>query len=480
MSIKRNTLYNVAAVVIPLAVTIVTFPVLLRNMGEARYGVLALLLAIWSYSQIFDFGLARATTNLIAQAAHDPGPARRNAILWTSLTVSGAIGGGVGLLVFVGGTFWLQSASGADKAFHEETIKALPFIAFAIPLIFIGAVFDGALAAREKFLTTAVIRIASTVVSLTSVVIATVAFNPELETVVLVSVTVSALTVAASGLVAARTIGAGGYCFDRAIMRSLVRYGGWVMLAGMIAPLLTTIDQFIIGAMLGPAAVTIYVIPNSLAGRMFGLTTSFNQAIFPRLSRASSEDAHHLSRRAARASCVVMTGLCGVAILLARDFLKLWLGQGIADKSGLIAEILFAGIWINSLAFVPYTTMLGRGRPSLVAKLFAVQALPYALGLWLLIAIFGVRGAALASLTRMAICSTIFCRAEPSGAVSSGILMVCGLLMGAAFGLAEILQPDLPLALALGAILGSAIFLWGAQIEPSLRMISSRRFGLSI
>jgi hypothetical protein len=159
---------------------------------------------------------------------------------------------------------------------------------------------------------------------------------------------------------------------------------------------------------------------------------------------------------------------------LVHEFLKLWLGPDIADKSGLIAEMAFAGIWINSLAFIPYTMMFSQGRPSLVAKLFAVQALPYALGLWSLIAILGVPGAALASLMRMAICSAMFCRAEPNGSASSGILTIGGLFVAVAFGLAEILRPGLPAAIALGSILSVAIFLWGVRNEPALRIISGR------
>ena len=434
MSIKRNTTYNIVGLVIPLAVTIFTFPILLRNMGQARFGVLALFWAIWSYSQIFDFGMARATTNLIAKEAHAADPLRPNAILWTSFTISGVIGVVGALLVFGGGTFWLHTWGSPDIAFHEEVVDALPFIALAIPLIFIGSVFNGALAAREKFLTTAVIRIGSSAINQISAVIATMVVNPELETVVMVSVTVSALAIIVSGLAATRVIGAGGYRFDRTIMGSLTGYGGWVMLANMIAPLLTTIDQFIIGAMLGPAAVTTYVIPSSLATRVFGLATSFNTALFPRLSRVEREDADRLAQRAAQASCIVMTGVCGVAIILAHDFLKLWLGPDIANKSGLIAEMAFAGIWINSLAYIPYTTMFSRGRPELVAKLFAVQAVPYALGLWSLIAFLGVPGAALASLMRMAICSAMFCRAEPNGSASSGILTIGGLFVAIAFG----------------------------------------------
>jgi type IV secretory pathway TrbD component len=63
--------------------------------------------------------------------------------------------------------------------------------------------------------------------------------------------------------------------------------------------------------------------------------------------------------------------------------------------------------------------------------------------------------------------------------VSFGIVTISGLFVAVAFGLAEVLKPGLPVSAALCAILGLAIFLWGARIEPALRIVSFRQLGLS-
>lgn len=65
-----------------------------------------------------------------------------------------------------------------------------------------------------------------------------------------------------------------------------------------------------------------------------------------------------------------------------------------------LGEILLLGVWINSLGWVPAVMLQGQGRPAVVAKLHALELLPYVAILWVAVSLGGLPGAAWAWVLR--------------------------------------------------------------------------------
>jgi len=63
-----HTALNLFGQVIPLGVAVVAVPVLIRALGEGRFGVLALAWALIGYFTLLDFGLGRALTQAASEA----------------------------------------------------------------------------------------------------------------------------------------------------------------------------------------------------------------------------------------------------------------------------------------------------------------------------------------------------------------------------------------------------------------------------
>src|SRR5215472_2321213 len=64
--LARNTLWNLAGSVAPMLVAAVCIPLLIKGLGTDRFGVLTLVWALIGYATLFDLGLGRALTQLVA------------------------------------------------------------------------------------------------------------------------------------------------------------------------------------------------------------------------------------------------------------------------------------------------------------------------------------------------------------------------------------------------------------------------------
>jgi O-antigen/teichoic acid export membrane protein len=81
-------------------------------------------------------------------------------------------------------------------------------------------------------------------------------------------------------------------------------------------------------------------------------------------------------------------------VFFAEEGLTAWLGAEFARESAAAAKWLTAGVFVNSIALVPFTLLQGGGRPDLTAKLHLSELPVYIAGLWWLTARFGIEGAA--------------------------------------------------------------------------------------
>jgi O-antigen/teichoic acid export membrane protein len=172
---------------------------------------------------------------------------------------------------------------------------------------------------------------------------------------------------------------------------------------GIIAPLLTTLDRFLIGSIVGPKAVTAYQVPYSLALQVIVLPWSVSTTLFPRFSATPDEESDRLMNEAIRALKVILTPMIIAGILIMEPFLTWWVGSELAREGAYVGEIIALGLWFNGLAVIPFARLQGQGRPDLVAKCHLAEFIPYVAFLGFALYAWGLVGAALAWSLRMAV-----------------------------------------------------------------------------
>jgi O-antigen/teichoic acid export membrane protein len=394
MNIRHNTLLNLAGSIIPIAVSLFTVPLYLDILGKARYGILALVWLILGYFALFDMGLGRAAANQIAKL-HSASDEERASVFWTALSVN-AIFGVLGALIFwVTSSFLLGSIFKMPDEIRTEVLAAIPMLIVVFPLALISSVLIGCLDGCERFFVVNVLQVITTLAF--QIVPLSVAYwyNPSLNYVISAAVIVrAAMNIfffkACSKYIPLKAIPK----IEFARAKTLMGYGGWVTITGLLSPLLEMADRLLIGTVLGAQSVTYYTVPFNLITKVRILPSSLSRTLFPRFSVVDADKCEELSMNSILSISLIVTPLIGLGIIMITPFMSLWIDPDFAKVVTPIAIVLFVGIWINCLAHIPFTMLQGIGRPDLVAKFHAIEFFPFIMVMWFSLHKWGLTGAA--------------------------------------------------------------------------------------
>jgi O-antigen/teichoic acid export membrane protein len=404
MSVKRNTLYNLGGTIAPSFVSLVTVPAYLHLIGNARYGVLAIVWLFLGYFGLFDPGITRAAAFHIARL---PGPEHareREGVFWTALLVNLAFGvvGGV-VLYFIARPLFMSTFK-MPESMRGEVIASLPWLAASIPLLTTTGVLAGALQAREWFGVSNSINVGNAAVAQLAPLAVAYWLGPNLTLLIAASIIVRGLGAIPTFVAVGRSLplGGGGF-FDRSSLKPLFSYGGWITLTNVLNPVLSTMDRMLIGSLLSAEAVAFYTVPFNLVSRASAVPGALATTLFPKLSRGSQEDSARLASEGLAALASVTTPMCVFGIAIFPIFMHYWVGANFALHAAPVGIAIFVGIWINGLAYIPYSHLQATGRPDIVAKFHAIEVAPFLGLLWLGLHYFGLTGGAWAWTLRVSV-----------------------------------------------------------------------------
>lgn len=397
MSILRHSVYNLFGAAVPVAVSLLTVPIYLHVIGLDRYGVLSLCWLVVGYLNFFDLGLGRATAQRIA-ALHEAAEEDRTRSFWAGMSLSAALALASVAVAWPVAQFALGSIK-AGPELRSEIISALPLLIGAIPVAILQSSLKGALEGRREFLLVNAIVSAGAVATGLLPLAAALVMGPDLAILVAASLLVRVLVLIAFAIACARVVPIRRFVVPALEdVRRMLHFGAWLTVTN-VATLIVFVDRFLIGAILGAAAVAIYVIPFNLMNQMLLLPAALSNALFPRL--AASADSQSLTRQALFETSLILTPVALCAIIVVGPFLRLWIGASSAAGATPIAYVLALGIWANGLAQLPYAGLQAAGRTDITGKLHLIEVLPYLGLLWLGLSTVGLLGAALAWTARV-------------------------------------------------------------------------------
>lgn len=389
---------------LPLTVGLFAIPFLVRHLGVERFGLLNLSWLLVGYFSLFDLGIGRALTRLLAEKMAEGRHSELPGLVSTALVIMRWLGLGAGLLLALLAP-WLAGWMRVSPEIQDEMRWALWIMALTLPFVVLSVGWRGVLEAYGRFDLVNGVRIPLGIsIFLAPVIVLLFAEG-------LVPVVISLAITRVAGWWFTRY-----FCLrlvpslaelgqvDRLQLRPLLSFGGWMTLSNIVGPLMVYADRFLIGGLLSAAAVAYYATPYEVVTRLWVISGALASVLFPLIAGKIVVDrlgARVLYERAMKVLFLAMLPVVAALFLFAEAGLAWWLNDDFAAHGHVVAQLLLVGVFVNALGQIAITVLHGAGRADWAAKLHLSELPFYLIVLIYAVENFGIEGVAMAWLLRI-------------------------------------------------------------------------------
>src|SRR5437868_4802663 len=297
----HNSLFNLLGQGIPFLAAVVAIPLLIKGLGTDRFGVLTLAWMVTGYFSLFDFGLSRALTQVVAERISAVQGSVAPPLVWAALGLMGLLGSVATAVVVLIAPWLVHSVLKIPALLQGETVQAFYLLALAVPVVVVTAGLVGILTAFHRFGVLNAIR-------------APLGIFTFVAPLLVLPYSHSLLWVTAA-LVLGRTLACLVYawaCRDllppprrdlgRQLeeLRPLFRFGAWMTVTNVVSPVMQYLDRFVVGAMLSIAAVAYYATPYEAVTKVLILPGAILGVLFPAFAASYRQDHGRMVRLYAR------------------------------------------------------------------------------------------------------------------------------------------------------------------------------------
>ena len=397
--LARNVALNLAGWALPAVAALIAVPLLVRGLGDARFGVLALAWTALGYFSIVDLGMGRAVTHAVAERTGQGRESETGRVVRASLAVLVPLGV-VAAAAMALATGWLtRDVLEIPAALLTETQAGFRVLAIALPFVGIAAALRGVLEATQRFGAVNAVRVPFGVVTFLGPVAALPFSRSVVPAIVILTLSRIALAIAYFAICARAIPGLASSAAGRADIRPLLRFGGWMTVSNVVSPLMHTFDRFVVAAALGIGTVTYYAAPNELVTKLWLFTAAIHPVFFSAIANTGARDGGRSVVLYDRMLRITLAGVFLPAlllVLLAPDVLRVWLGPAFVLNSTAVMQVLAIAVFVNTLGQGGMTFIHALGRPDVTGMYHLAQLPLYVGALWYLLPRFGLIGVAIA------------------------------------------------------------------------------------
>ena len=379
--IKSGAILSYTSLIINNFLGLVYTPFLLYRLGQSEYGLYSLVTQIIGYLTILDLGFGNAIVVYTAKyraKGEKEKEAELNGMFITIFCIIGIIATLFGIILY----FNVDNLFGATMTSQEldKTRIMMLILTFNLAITFPFTVFSSIVTAYEEFIFAKVRTIIRNLL-MPIIMIPLLLLGYKSITMVIV------VTILNIYILVSNTI----FCYRRLhikvkfgkfnmnLLKEIFAYSFFIFLAVIVDKLNWSVDQFVLGAVSGTVAVSLYAVAAQFNNIYLSFSSAINGILLPKVSKMvakeeADEEISNLFIKTGRIQYLVMALVITGFVLFGKQFIALWAGKEYLT-SYFIACILMIPVTIPLIQNVGISILQAKNSHKFRSVLYAIIAI---------------------------------------------------------------------------------------------------------
>ena len=381
--LKAGVVLNYVVIILNTVVGLLYTPYMLRMMGQSEYGLYSLVASVIAYLTVLDLGFGNAIVRYTAKFRAEKKTEEQYemfGMFFLLYLVIGIIAFGIGLgLYFNVGTLFgdTMTAVELDRA-RIMMLLLVANLAFTFPMSIWGSIIQ----AYEDFVFQKSLNIFRVILN-TAVMICLLHFGYKAVAMVVVQTIFNVLTLVLNFIYCRKKLNIHIYFrfkhFHWGFLKEVAIYSFWIFLNAIMDRVYWSTGQFVLGAMVGTAAVAVFAIAIQLEGMYMQFSTAISSVFLPKVTamvatNRSRKEISDLFIRTGRMQYIVLAYILSGFIIFGRQFIELWAGAGYTDAY-IISLLFFIPLTVPLIQNLGITILQARNEMKFRSVLYIIIAL---------------------------------------------------------------------------------------------------------
>lgn len=381
--LKAGVVLNYVVIILNTVVGLLYTPYMLRMMGQSEYGLYSLVASVIAYLTVLDLGFGNAIVRYTAKFRAEKKTEEQYemfGMFFLLYLVIGIIAFGIGLgLYFNVGTLFGDTMTAVELGRARIMMLLLVAnLAFTFPMSIWGSIIQ----AYEDFVFQKSLNIIRIILN-TAVMICLLHFGYKAVAMVVVQTIFNILTLVINFIYCRRKLNIHIYFrfkhFHWGFLKEVAIYSFWIFLNAIIDRVYWSTGQFVLGAMVGTAAVAVFAIAIQLEGMYMQFSTAISSVFLPKVTvmvatNRSRKEISDLFIRTGRIQYIVLAYILSGFIIFGRQFIELWAGAGYSDAY-MISLLFFIPLTVPLIQNLGITILQARNEMKFRSVLYIIIAL---------------------------------------------------------------------------------------------------------